>query len=595
MLRYSWKQRGFALPTVLISSVVMLTIMAVSVSSVATVRVTLKEQYYEQLAKTAGEAGVAYAKACLAKNNNVPSWTEANPLTPATNCQGIALPGSPSAYVISGDEYRSSFRVGLPVLNSEGRAATIPHTGFVQLLRKSDGTPWRTYTQPATQGAVVPDLCSGAATSALGWRNAHRPSTQDLLLTGPGSSAQSIVADSPEAQSGYAYFRKDFYVSSGGSYRVTARTNNGQTDRQAADVYINGEHRLVGVYGTQVTSGGLVLEEGCHTITIRTHNKTLIPSDSRVVAAVYKVGANTPVVATDGTWRVNTGELRHYSESGYNDDSTYAWSPVINGGLLSQWTAASGTTGNSTARHIRPSYGYSGGNNPAPYWYYFRSPNDFVIPGSTNADVRLSTICDNECDVYIDGVKYMNGSAYPSVSSSVITLTPGRHRVGVAVHNSGSTSNPVGFTMSIVSGSTTLMETNTDWVAANTYRASQDSWMSYDMFFAPSPIDIPIETKPVEITASYNSSTGNIDLNYRLSSQYSSALWYWLSYCTGSPSCTPDTWNGDSDFGWTNVFTAPSSGVYRFAVRGCSPGGDEATCYSRGGDFYTNTATVVVP
>jgi Tfp pilus assembly protein PilV len=73
---------GFALPTVLIASVVMLTILAVSVSSVTAVRTTLKTQYYEQLAKAAGEAGVAYAKACLAQNGNKPLWTDNKPLTP---------------------------------------------------------------------------------------------------------------------------------------------------------------------------------------------------------------------------------------------------------------------------------------------------------------------------------------------------------------------------------------------------------------------------------------------------------------------------------------------------------------------------------
>ncbi len=89
---YEWKtmnnRGGFALPTVLIASVVMLTILAISVSSVATIRTALKAQYYEQLAKTAGEAGVAYAKACLAQSGNVPLWTDTKPLTPATDCAG---------------------------------------------------------------------------------------------------------------------------------------------------------------------------------------------------------------------------------------------------------------------------------------------------------------------------------------------------------------------------------------------------------------------------------------------------------------------------------------------------------------------------
>src|SRR5690606_22261972 len=82
---------GFALPTVLIASVVLLMVLTVSVSSVVAVRTALQTQYYEQLAKTAGEAGVAYAKACLAKNGNVPLWSDVKPLTPATDCAGNEL------------------------------------------------------------------------------------------------------------------------------------------------------------------------------------------------------------------------------------------------------------------------------------------------------------------------------------------------------------------------------------------------------------------------------------------------------------------------------------------------------------------------
>ncbi len=91
MHRQRFYRGGFALPTVLIASVVMFTILAVSVSSVVAVRTALKTQYYEQLAKAAGEAGVAYAKACLAKNGNVPLWSDNKPLRPSTDCAGNEL------------------------------------------------------------------------------------------------------------------------------------------------------------------------------------------------------------------------------------------------------------------------------------------------------------------------------------------------------------------------------------------------------------------------------------------------------------------------------------------------------------------------
>lgn len=89
--RYRGVQRGFALPTVLIASVVLLAILAVSISATSAIRTTLKNQYYAQLAQVAGEAGVAYAKACLSVNGNVPQWDNAHPLTPTTDCFGNTL------------------------------------------------------------------------------------------------------------------------------------------------------------------------------------------------------------------------------------------------------------------------------------------------------------------------------------------------------------------------------------------------------------------------------------------------------------------------------------------------------------------------
>ena len=95
--------RAFALPTVLIASVVLLTILAVSVSATTAIRNTLKNQYYAQLAQVAGEAGVAYAKACLAQSGNVPQWTDAKPLTPATDCSGTQNIGLPvKALIVAG-------------------------------------------------------------------------------------------------------------------------------------------------------------------------------------------------------------------------------------------------------------------------------------------------------------------------------------------------------------------------------------------------------------------------------------------------------------------------------------------------------------
>ena len=93
------RSRGFALPTVLIVSIVMLTVLVSAVASTAGVRASLTAQYYNQLQQTASDAGTAYAKACLAANNGVPMWdnptygTAGKYLMPNTDCTGTQLTG----------------------------------------------------------------------------------------------------------------------------------------------------------------------------------------------------------------------------------------------------------------------------------------------------------------------------------------------------------------------------------------------------------------------------------------------------------------------------------------------------------------------
>ncbi len=127
------RSSGFALPTVLVVSVVMMIVLLVAVTSTASVRVALTSQYYNQLSKTAGEAGVAYAKACLSANNGVSQWSNAQPLKPNTDCTGTALAGvtCPSAdthcSVVSDGNVSSTFSVGLDQL-------TTPNGGWSQVV-----------------------------------------------------------------------------------------------------------------------------------------------------------------------------------------------------------------------------------------------------------------------------------------------------------------------------------------------------------------------------------------------------------------------------------------------------------------------------
>jgi len=84
---------GFALPTVLIASTVMLLILATTLVSVTSgVAVTLSNRHYNSYAKEASASGLAMAQACLKANNYTPQWSDASPLRPNTNCSGIVQP-----------------------------------------------------------------------------------------------------------------------------------------------------------------------------------------------------------------------------------------------------------------------------------------------------------------------------------------------------------------------------------------------------------------------------------------------------------------------------------------------------------------------
>lgn len=111
----------FALPTVLISSIIMLSVLLSTAVMTTSTRVALKNQLNNRLSKLAGEAGEAYAEACLDRNNGISSWTETKPLKPDTDCNGTQLsgincPGNHDLCSLSsnnGGKSKSIFSIGL--------------------------------------------------------------------------------------------------------------------------------------------------------------------------------------------------------------------------------------------------------------------------------------------------------------------------------------------------------------------------------------------------------------------------------------------------------------------------------------------------
>jgi hypothetical protein len=164
---------GFALPSVLIASIVMLIVLLAAVTSTAAIRVSLVSQYYNQLSQTASDAGIAYAQYCLGINNGVPQWTNANPLMPNTDCTGTQLTGftcptntidTRCAVMVNGN-ILTTFSVAQPILAPSGKATDVTSIGTTKLLRTSNDSTWRQYSQ-ASRLTIISDHISAPVVSA---------------------------------------------------------------------------------------------------------------------------------------------------------------------------------------------------------------------------------------------------------------------------------------------------------------------------------------------------------------------------------------------------------------------------------------------
>ena len=146
--------RGFALPTVIIASVVVIGVLVGASALAASVRNSLVQHYYTQLAREASEAGVARAESCLRDNEQVPQWSSAKPLQPNTDCSGD-VDSTLEAYVVSRPDWRTKFSVSVAVAENGGIRVT--SQGTVERLRTSNGQVWeRRVVQIGAQASTEP-------------------------------------------------------------------------------------------------------------------------------------------------------------------------------------------------------------------------------------------------------------------------------------------------------------------------------------------------------------------------------------------------------------------------------------------------------
>ena len=209
LMRKNRTSRAFALPTVLIASVVLLSVLAVSVTATAAVRTTLKNQYYTQLAQTAGESGVAFAKACLAANGNVPQWTNAKPLTPATDCSGnVVLSPNVKALVVAGGGSGGGSTgggggAGGVIFNNEVAIAATSYPVVV-----GNGGAATAMMQPGLNGSDSSFNDLVAVGGGGGGHSSNAPAASSGKAGGSGGGGQTNVGNTPPgagtAGQGYA-------------------------------------------------------------------------------------------------------------------------------------------------------------------------------------------------------------------------------------------------------------------------------------------------------------------------------------------------------------------------------------------------------
>jgi hypothetical protein len=148
MLTQSRLRQGFALPSVVIASVVLFMILVTVVGTISSARVALDAQFDEARLRDAAESGAARAQDCIANSTMVLNAL----VTPATNCDGSAVVPARSAYMIDQGTFRSSYEIKLTDNAAQSKKVAI--TGKIDELRASGGVA-KSRTLPLTQNAIM--------------------------------------------------------------------------------------------------------------------------------------------------------------------------------------------------------------------------------------------------------------------------------------------------------------------------------------------------------------------------------------------------------------------------------------------------------
>ncbi|MDB5180122.1 MAG: hypothetical protein JWN12_754 [Candidatus Saccharibacteria bacterium] len=418
--------------------------------------------------------------------NKIHKFTTSGTFT-VTSAGSASCPSDSRCSVTVNGNVRSSFNVPKPTVDANGQAITIPNSGYVEVTRTSNGSVWRTYKQPNVQNAVVPDLCSGNATTARGWNAAVKTTQQDALAS--ASTAQTISLADATINTGVIYFRKDFNASDTASYDVNIYTSSSQ---DIAATYIDGQ--LITTASGELSTASTTLTAGCHTMVVQLTNDAYLPRASRFTASLTRPGAATPVVVSNPTWRVTAGDPAHYSSSSYYE-SPSAWEQVYDFGVWNNtalpWGGAPGNwqsvSGDSLAEYISTQYSSGGTNRPGDSYAWFRDPQPFTTATATT--VRVTNYCDDQCNLYLDGNLVMSPTSGSGINSKSISVQPGTHTFGIRLYNAPTGNvGAVLFAAVDLTTNQVLDRSSPNWDATTSWSSANVEPYSYDATYIPTPV-----------------------------------------------------------------------------------------------------------
>lgn len=138
------RNNGFALPTVLVMSLILLIIGVSTLQVNSAVNRSLVDQDWNLMAKTATESGVAFANACV-NQSTIPT----TPLTPNMTCTGSTVTASTNldsdtSSIAAPSPWRSTYNINTPVTGSDGLKRSLV-TGKVEVLSPG-GVVVKSYT-----------------------------------------------------------------------------------------------------------------------------------------------------------------------------------------------------------------------------------------------------------------------------------------------------------------------------------------------------------------------------------------------------------------------------------------------------------------